>query len=141
MAILSGICKSFKQELLQGIHVFGTDTIKAALYTGQASLSPDTTAYSATNEATGTNWSAGGVPLTVREGYPAIDSVTGAGVVAFEDTSTPGVTITFRAVLIYNASKANRALLVLDRGIDVVITGGNLALFSNAAQPHLIAIA
>jgi hypothetical protein len=129
MAIISGVCWSFKEELLRGTHAFQTDTIKAALYTSSAALVPaDLTAYTASGEATGTNWAATGVALPVSSGYPAIDERTGRALVAFDEVEVENVTVTFRAVLIYNASKANRAIMILDRGIDVILTAGPLVL-------------
>lgn len=141
MAIVSGMCRSFKNELLRGIHDLSVDTINIALYTSAASLGPETTAYSVSNEATGTNWAAGGVALSVASGYPQIDSRTGAGIVAFQDLLVSNVTLTFRAVLLYNASKANRAIAVLDKGIDVVLLAGPLAVLNNPNSPNLITIA
>ncbi len=141
MAIRSGLCKSYKLELLQGIHDFSADTIMAAIYTGNADLGPDTTEYSVTNEATGTNWSAGGVEIPVADDYPAIHTPTGRAVVKFEDVTVSNVTVTFRAVLLYNASKDNRAIAVLDRGIDVVLTAGPMVIMSNPAKPFLLHVA
>ena len=67
MAITQGQCGSFKAELLEAIHNFnvaGGDTFMMALYTGSAVMSPAaTTAYTATNECTGTNYTAGGIAL------------------------------------------------------------------------------
>ena len=63
MAITQAMCTSFKKELLLGVHRFGTnaaDTMKLALYTSSATLDATTTAYSATNEVSGTGYSAGG---------------------------------------------------------------------------------
>ena len=140
--ITSGLCWSYKLELLQGIHDFREDVIKAALYTGLADLSPQATeAYSPTNEATGINWSAGGVALPVRSGYPQIHEPSGRGVVAFDDVQVLAVTLTFRAVLLYNSSKANRAIVILDKGVDVVLTAGPMYLFSNPASPYLLTTA
>jgi len=65
MAITQAMCTSFKVELLAGDHDFDTDTFKIALYTSSATLDASTTAYSATNEVSGTGYSAGGNSLTV----------------------------------------------------------------------------
>lgn len=140
MAIVSGICWSFKKECLLGIHDFSADTIKVALFTSVASLGPTTTAYSTTNEATGLNWPAGGTEISARDGYPAITR-EGYAVVAFENAIVQDVTVTFRAVLIYNSSKANRAIAVLDRGVDVILTDGAMVLTNNPAAPNLITFA
>ncbi len=139
MAIVSGLCRSYKLELLQGIHDFREDVIKAALYTSAAQLSwRTTTAYSASNEATGTGWAAGGMTLPIASGFPAIDTATDRPVVKFDEALTEGVTVTFRGILVYNASKANRAIIVLDRGLDVVVTNGPLRMFANPVSPYLI---
>ncbi len=140
MAIVSGLCRSYKLELLQGIHDFSADTIKAALYTAAADLSyRSTTAYSATNEATGTGWVAGGMTLPVSDDFPMLDPRNlDRAVVQFDEATLTHCTVTFRAVLLYNASKANRAIAVLDRGVDVVVTDGPITIFANSANPYLI---
>jgi hypothetical protein len=108
-------CKSFGLELLQGTHVFGTDTFKAALFDGSADFDVDTTAYSTTNEVTMEGYTAGGATLSLSSGYPQIENDRPG--VRFENPSwtfvDPG---TVRWVLIYNASKSNRAVLSIDMG-------------------------
>ena len=64
MSIVQGQTTSFKKELYEGIHDLLTDTLKMALYTASADLNQDTTVYSATNEITGTGYSAGGNVVT-----------------------------------------------------------------------------
>lgn len=140
MSIRSGMCYSFKAELLAGIHDFSVDVIKAALYTVSASIGPETTAYTATGEATGTGWGSGGRALTTAATYPKLDPTGQYGAWAFEDETVTGVTITFRGVLLYNSSKANRAIAVYDRGGDVVLTNGPLTLFTNPVQPFLVMV-
>ena len=114
MSIVQTQTTSFKAELYQGIHDLTTDTIKIALYTGNANLNADTTVYSSANEvaATGT-YAAGGAqltPITVSSsGYTAY--------VGFPNISWTGA-ITARCALIYNASKANKSIAVLDFGSD-----------------------
>jgi len=114
MSIVQTQTTSFKAELYKGIHDLTTDTIKIALYTGNANLNADTTVYSSANEvaATGT-YAAGGAqltPITVSSsGYTAY--------VGFPNISWTGA-ITARCALIYNASKANRSIAVLDFGSD-----------------------
>ena len=141
--IVAGICNSFKLELIEGIHDLSTDTVKAALYTSSAELSPDTTAYSSSNEATGTNWAAGGQPLLLASGYPKLLFTAGVRAYrpvawAFQDAVVANVTITFRAVLLYNSSKSNRAIAVIDKGIDVSILAGPITLFTRPDSPYLI---
>jgi hypothetical protein len=82
MAITSGICISFRKEIMLGEHDLDTDAIKLALYTSAASLSDGTTAYTVTNEVVGTGYSAGGVTLTgidvTTDSSVAVVSITDA---------------------------------------------------------------
>jgi hypothetical protein len=114
MPILQTQTTSFKRELYQAIHDLTTDTLKIALYNGSAALDENTTAYTPTNEISGIGYSAGGKVLTGV-------SIGVSGFVAFVNFSdvvwNPAV-FTARAALIYNASKANRAIAVLDFGSD-----------------------
>src|SRR6185295_1759618 len=118
MAITAAVCNSFKQDVLNGVHQPG-DTYKIALYTSAASLSKSTTAYSATNEVSGTGYSAGGLALS---GFTVgLDTDT-----AYIDWTTDPVwnpaTLSARGALIYNASRSNKAVAVLDFGADIVST-------------------
>ena len=63
MAITQAMCTSFKSEALQEGHQLATDTIKIALFTSSATLNATTTAYSTSNEISGTGYTAGGVTL------------------------------------------------------------------------------
>ena len=114
MAILQAIATSFKAEILQGIHD-SADTYKIALYTSAATLGATTTAYSATNEVSGTGYTAGGQVLS---GFNVTTSGTTAILDFTTDPSWKNATITARGALIYNASKANKAVMVLDFGSD-----------------------
>lgn len=106
---------SFKQELLEGIHDFsetGGDTFKIALYTSSANLDSTTLIYATTNEVVGTGYTAGGGTL-VRLG------ITLSGTTAYtswEDFTWANSTLTTAGALIYNASKANRSVAVLNFG-------------------------
>lgn len=140
--ITSGMCYSFKAELLRGIHDLSTDVVKAALYTYVANLGPQTTAYSATNEVSGSGYTAGGVALAVSSGYPRLDPQSSRfGVVAFDVFTQSPFTVTFRGILLYNSSKANRAIMVLDQGVDVVLADGRLTLRNNPYNPYPVVIA
>lgn len=141
--ILSGVTNSFKLECQLAIHAMSADAIMAALYTSSADLHAGTAAYSTTNEATGTNWPAGGYQLTAASGYPRLspygDTTQSRPVLwAFDDRIVGNVTITFRAILLYNASKSNRSIAVIDKGVDVVVLAGPITLFTNPAAPYLI---
>jgi Flp pilus assembly secretin CpaC len=118
MSIVQTQTTSFKAQLYQGIHDLTTDVIKIALYTANADLNADTTVYSTTNEvaATGT-YSLGGsqlTPITVNtSGYTAY--------VSFPNIAWAAA-ITARCALIYNASKGNKSVAVLDFGSDKTST-------------------
>jgi hypothetical protein len=114
MSIVQTQTTSFKAELYQGIHDLTTDTIKIALFTANADLNSDTTVYSAANEIANTgSYVAGGSTLSGI-------TVSSSGYTAY--VGLPNVSwtggITARCALIYNASKANRSVAVLDFGSD-----------------------
>lgn len=117
MAITQAVCNSFKQEVLDGLHDFGTspNTFKIALYTNSATLGASTTIYTTSGEAPSTgNYTAGGNTLTGT-------SLTLSGstaIVDFSDSSWASSTITARGALIYNSTNGNRAVMVLDFGSD-----------------------
>lgn len=123
MAITAGICYSYTQEVLSGTHT-NTDTYKIALYTSTATLSSSTTAYAATNEVIGTGYTAGGATLT---GF-ATSVDTGVAILDFADPSWANATITARGALIYNSSKTNKAVAVLDFGSDISSTNGTFTI-------------
>ena len=124
MAITQAMCSSFKSELFGGTHDLDTDTIKIALFTSAATLSAATTAYATTNEVVGTGYTAGGNTLTGAA--ISLDGTT--AIVDFADSTWPSATITARGALLYNASKANRAIAVLDFGSDKTSTSGDFSV-------------
>lgn len=120
----SYLCDSFLLELLTGTHNFtnGTgDTFKMALYTSSASLTNLTTAYSATNEISGTGYSAGGAAMTTVT--PAMNN--GFAIADFLDQTWAASAFTARGALIYNSSKSNKAVAVLDFGAEKTSSVGN----------------
>lgn len=121
MAITQAMCTSFKKELLEAEHDFGVDTFKIALYTSAASMDANTTVYSTTNEVSGTGYSAGGKALTVATGTPSLGGTT--AFVSFNNISWASSAITARGALIYNSSKANKAVVVIDFGSDITSSG------------------
>jgi hypothetical protein len=124
MPITQAMCSSFKQQLLLGEHDLDTDVIKLALYTSAATLSAATTAYSTSDEVVGAGYTAGGNTLT-----GATVSLTGTtAFVDFTDTTWTTATITARGALMYNASKSNKAIAVLDFGADKTSTAGNFVV-------------
>tara|TARA_R100001086_G_scaffold249771_1_gene190822 strand:- start:812 stop:1240 length:429 start_codon:yes stop_codon:yes gene_type:complete len=127
MAITQAMCTSFKVELLTATHNFTNSsghTFKLALFTNAATLGASTTAYSTSNEASGTGYSAGGNTLTNV-------TPTSGGTTAFTDfvdTSFTSSTITARGALIYNSSQSDKAVVVLDFGSDKSSTSGTFSV-------------
>ena len=124
MAITQAMCTSFKTELLGGVHDLDTDTIKIALFTSAATLDAATTAYSITNEVSGTGYTAGGNTLTGA----SITSDGTTAIVDFDNTTWVSSTITARGAMLYNSSKADRAIAVLDFGSDKTSTDGDFII-------------
>jgi hypothetical protein len=120
VAISQAMCSSAKGEFLAGVHDLDTDVIKMALYTSAATLSAATTTYTATEEVVGTGYVAGGNTLT----SPVISVDGTTGICDFADSTWAASTISARGALIYNASKANRAIAVLDFGSDKTSVAG-----------------
>ena len=122
------MCTSFKKELMEAKHNFllsGGDTFKLAMYTNSASFDASTTAYTATNEVSGTGYSAGGGTLT------RVDPTT-SGTTAFTDfgdLTFSSSTITARGALIYNDTAAgDPSVVVLDFGSDKSSTSGDFVI-------------
>ncbi len=157
MAITQAMCTSFKAELMLGVHDFrdaSGDTFKIALYLSTADIDANTTAYTATNEASGTNYTAGGVDLT-NTGVSAtnINANTGTGFTDFSDAVFTNVNVTARGALIYNSTPSangvantaltNAAVAVLDFGSDKTATDGDFSIIfpTNDASNAIIRIA
>ena len=134
MAISTAMCTSFKQELLEAKHNFlasGGNTFKLALYTSSATLGAATTAYSATNEASGTNYSAGGAALTNVD--PSSSGTT--ALTDFDDLTFSSATITANGALIYNDTQAgDPAVCSLAFGGDKTSTAGDFTIQFPAAD-------
>jgi len=133
MSIVQTQTTSFKKELYEAIHDFSSDVFKIALYTASASLNEATAQYSSTDEVTGTGYSAGGVTLTGT----VISSSGFTAYVNFDNVSF-GADVTARCALIYNSSKANRSVVVLDFGSDKTSTNFTITMPSNTATSALI---
>ena len=134
MAITQAMCTSFKKELLEAKHNFllsGGNTFKIALYTSSATLSAATTAYSATNEVSGTNYSAAGNTLTRID--PSSSGTT--GFTDFADTTWASSTITARGAVIYNdTASGDPSVLVLNFGSDKTSSSGDFTITFPAAD-------
>ena len=119
MAIQQGLTNSFKQEMLQAGQNLATDTLRMALYTALSDIGSLTTVYTTANEVVGTGYVAGGVAVT---GATISTETTGpnAGTVYvdFNDVSWPGANFTARGALIYNVTRSNKSVAVLDFGSD-----------------------
>jgi hypothetical protein len=118
MAFIQTLTTSFKQDALLGAQDLVTDTLKIALYTADAALDAGTTEYSAANEVVGTGYTAGGITLT---GATVLTSGTTA-YASFDNAVWAGASFTARGALIYNASKSNKSVAVLDFGSDKTST-------------------
>ena len=136
MAISQAMCTSFKVELLDGVHNFGTgvirastaaDTFKIALYTSAATLDANTTVYSSSDEvsSSGTNYTAGGNTLSISQ-VPTSTGTT--AFLDFADTTWSNATITANGALIYNNTQGNAAVAVLAFGGDKTSTAGDFTI-------------
>ena len=154
MANTQAICTSFKVELLNGHHAFGTsvtrggttaDSFKAALYLASATTNASNTAYTATGEVSGTGYSAGGVDLT---GSPDWVAPSSTSTTAFSTPTASFVytTVTlgtaFDAVMIYNSTQSNKAVSVHTFGSQTVTAGTfTLTMPTNDSSTGLIRLA
>jgi O-acetylhomoserine/O-acetylserine sulfhydrylase-like pyridoxal-dependent enzyme len=149
LSITQSLVTSFKVEILDGIHNFGTgvirasaaaDTFKIALYTASASLDATTTAYSTSNEVVGTGYVAGGNTLVISQ-VPTSTGTT--AFLDFSDSSWTNSTITARGALIYNSTQSNKAVAVLDFGGDKVTSAQTFTVIfpSSTSSTAIVRIA
>lgn len=136
MAITQAMATSFKVQLLDGVHNFGTgvvrastaaDTFKIALYTSSASLDASTTTYTTSGEvsSSGTNYTTGGNVLTVS----VVPTSTGTtAFLSFANATWANATITARGAMIYNATQGNKTVAILDFGSDKTSTSGTFTI-------------
>ena len=128
MAITQTLTDTFLQDCLDGAHNLGNggNTLKIALYTSSASLGATTSAYTTSNEVSGTGYTAGGATLSSQA--VAYDSTNQ---VAYFDAADPAwttATITARGAMIYNNSKSNASIAILDFGSDYTSTAGTFTI-------------
>jgi hypothetical protein len=134
MSIVQTQTTSFKKELYQAVHNLSTDTLKIALYTGDADLNADTTVYSTTNEVVASGYTAGGNTLT----GVAISSSGSTAYVNWANTSW-NAAITARCALIYNVTQGNKSIAVIDFGADKTSTTTfTITMPANTATTALI---
>ena len=139
MANSAGICTSFKGEILTATHNLNSHSLKMALYQTTASIGPATTSYSATNEVSSTNYTAGGATITNG-------TVSTSGTTAIW---TPGANVSWTTVsfttdcaFLYNTSAGNKAIASFTYGAQTVSSGNfTLTMPSNDASNALIRIA
>ena len=127
MSITSALCTSFKQEILVGTHNFTAtsgNTFKLALYTSSASLDASTTAYTTSNEVSGTGYTAAGAALTSVT--PTTSSTT--AFCDFADLTFSSSTITANGALIYNDTQSDKAVCTLAFGGDKTSTAGDFTI-------------
>ena len=127
MSITSALCTSFKQEILVGTHNFTAtsgNSFKLALYTSSATLNASTTAYSTSNEVSGTGYTAAGAALTSV-------TPTTSGTTAFcdfADLTFSSSTISANGALIYNDTQSDKAVCTLAFGGDKTSTAGDFTI-------------
>ena len=156
MANTQSMCTSFMGELMTATHNFGTaptrgtsatDTFKAALYLTTATVNAATTAYSASNEVSGTGYSAGGVTVTAATPPTATNSSATAGVAFFTPSAsivytTVTLSTAFDAVLIYNSTQSNKAVSVHTFGSQTITAGTfTLTMPANTTSTALLRLA
>ena len=137
MAITTAMCNSFKQELLGGVHDLDTDTLKIALIkvSHSGTYGAATTNYSdvtgASDEAVGTNYTAGGQGLDSAS--IALDASNNTAFLDFADEVFANLTISAVGAIIYNSSKSNKAIALFDFGGTVTSTSGDFTIVFPAA--------
>jgi hypothetical protein len=134
--ITQTVTTSFKYDCYTAQQNLSTDTLKMALYTAAANLNADTTVYAATNEVSSANYTAGGQTLT-----GVTVSISEATVyVSFNNPSWNNVSFTCRGALIYNSSKSNKSVAVLNFGSDKTVSNATftVTLPANTAATALI---
>jgi hypothetical protein len=125
---------SFKAEVYQAVHNLLTDTIKIALYTSNANLDADTTVYTTSSEVVASGYTAGGEVMT----GVALNTSGYTVYVNWANVSW-STSVTARCALIYNASKSNKSIAVLDFGADKTSTGTfTIVMPANTATSALI---
>lgn len=136
MAITQTWTTSFKRQVLLAEHDLETDVLKIALYTAASILGPDTTEYTTVGEVSGTGYTAGGLVLT----NVTVSSGDGIAYVDFDNPTWAGASFTARGALIYNSSKANKSMFVLDFGTNQTAVNENFVIDLPANNPTFAVI-
>ena len=128
MAITTAMCTPFKKELLEAVHNFknsGGSTFNLALYTSSASLGAGTTAYTTSNETSGTGYTAKGAALTRID--PSNDGTT--AITDFANLTFSSSSITANGALIFNDSASgDPAVCALAFGGDKTSSSGDFTI-------------
>ena len=126
------LCTSFKKELMTGTHNFTAttgNTFNIALYDNSASFTAATTAYTTSNEISGTNYSAKGQALN-----PVTPTTSGTtALVDFADEVFSSVTLSAVGAVIYNDTNSDKLVVVLDFGGTKTATNGDFTIQFPAA--------
>ena len=153
MSNTQSMCTSFLSQLMTATHNFGTaptrgttaaDTFKAALYVTTATVNAATTAYSSTNEVSGTGYTAGGISVTNATAPASTNTSATAGVGYWTPSgnlvyTTVTLTTAFDTVLIYNSTQANAAVSVHTFGSQTITAGTfTLTMPSNTTSTALL---
>lgn len=136
------IVDQFPLDLLTGKHDFSADTFKLALFAEAAALDGDTTAYSATNEVSGTGYTAGGATAAVSSGYPQYVTINGVAYASIRFDTVTWSTATISGIrygLLYNdTATGNPAIAVFDYAADQSVSSGNATIaFPSAERPPI----
>jgi hypothetical protein len=119
MSIQQTLTTSFKLGMVQAEQNLATDVLKIALYTAFSDIGPNTTVYTTDNEVVGTGYTAGGKVLT---GVTIAASTDGVIYINFSNVVWTPAAFTCRGALIYNITKTNKSVAVLDFGSDKMST-------------------
>lgn len=132
------ICNSFRQEVFEAVHNFasvGGDVFKIALYDNTAQLGATTTVYTAVGEVVATGYTTTGQVLNGQT-VVVTQPQTGPQTYITFDNASWTADIVARGALIYNSSKGNKAVMVLDFGLDVSSTDGVFTVQMPVAGPN-----
>ena len=134
MAIQQGVTDAFATGLMNGVYNFTTDSFKIALYTGAASIGPDTAVYTVANEVVATGYTAGGIALTVSV-VPT--SANNTAYISFTNV-TWNAALTASGALIYKSGGTNPTVCVLDFGGEKISTATFTIQFPTANSSDAI---
>jgi hypothetical protein len=134
MAIQQGATNAFMTGLMNGVYNFTSGSFKIALYTGSASLGPDTAIYTVANEVVAAGYTAGGLALPVSVAPTSSNDVT---YISFSDVTWYGP-ISARGALIYQDGGSNPTVCVLDFGSNKTSTVSFTVQFPTANNTNAI---